>query len=172
MWGKGRCKRSCKSRILVCLKLLVRDSDDLLHPDYLTGERTVQRNSFHAVPGWKQSQVLCDVGRSLGSLSVDHFQDAVFLLAAVASPIGLDSSILLPQAPLWPYTSSFFPTSSSGFSPYEPLPTLSFLLSLADSKYNSCDIPEETWTGCESEVAYATYIPGSIIWAKQYGYPW
>ncbi|XP_062036861.1 zinc finger CW-type PWWP domain protein 1 isoform X5 [Lepus europaeus] len=41
-----------------------------------------------------------------------------------------------------------------------------------DSKYNSCDIPEETWTGCESEVAYATYIPGSIIWAKQYGYPW
>uniref|UniRef100_A0A5F9C237 Zinc finger CW-type and PWWP domain containing 1 n=1 Tax=Oryctolagus cuniculus TaxID=9986 RepID=A0A5F9C237_RABIT len=41
-----------------------------------------------------------------------------------------------------------------------------------DLKYNSCDIPEETWTGCESEVAYATYIPGSIIWAKQYGYPW
>ncbi|XP_062036860.1 zinc finger CW-type PWWP domain protein 1 isoform X4 [Lepus europaeus] len=37
-----------------------------------------------------------------------------------------------------------------------------------DSKYNSCDIPEETWTGCESEVAYATYIPGSIIWAKQW----
>ncbi|XP_058536694.1 zinc finger CW-type PWWP domain protein 1 isoform X2 [Ochotona princeps] len=41
-----------------------------------------------------------------------------------------------------------------------------------DLKYNSCDIPEESWTGRDSEVAYATYIPGSIIWAKQYGYPW
>ncbi|XP_054445282.1 zinc finger CW-type PWWP domain protein 1 [Pteronotus mesoamericanus] len=41
-----------------------------------------------------------------------------------------------------------------------------------DLEYNRCDIPEETWTGCESEVAYASYIPGSIIWAKQYGYPW
>ncbi|XP_059011508.1 zinc finger CW-type PWWP domain protein 1 [Mustela lutreola] len=41
-----------------------------------------------------------------------------------------------------------------------------------DSKYNRCDIPEESWTGRESDVAYASYIPGSIIWAKQYGYPW
>ncbi|XP_049761008.1 zinc finger CW-type PWWP domain protein 1 [Elephas maximus indicus] len=41
-----------------------------------------------------------------------------------------------------------------------------------DLEYNSCDIPEETWTGHESDVAYASYIPGSIIWAKQYGYPW
>ncbi|XP_077614756.1 zinc finger CW-type PWWP domain protein 1 isoform X1 [Crocuta crocuta] len=41
-----------------------------------------------------------------------------------------------------------------------------------DFKYNRCDIPEESWTGCESDVAYASYIPGSIIWAKQYGYPW
>ncbi|XP_061064211.1 zinc finger CW-type PWWP domain protein 1 isoform X2 [Eubalaena glacialis] len=41
-----------------------------------------------------------------------------------------------------------------------------------DLEYNHCDIPEETWTGHESEVAYASYIPGSIIWAKQYGYPW
>ncbi|XP_039077833.1 zinc finger CW-type PWWP domain protein 1 isoform X2 [Hyaena hyaena] len=41
-----------------------------------------------------------------------------------------------------------------------------------DLKYNRCDIPEESWTGCESDVAYASYIPGSIIWAKQYGYPW
>ncbi|XP_057604542.1 zinc finger CW-type PWWP domain protein 1 isoform X2 [Hippopotamus amphibius kiboko] len=41
-----------------------------------------------------------------------------------------------------------------------------------DLEYNRCDIPEETWTGHESEVAYASYIPGSIIWAKQYGYPW
>ncbi|XP_008963691.3 zinc finger CW-type PWWP domain protein 1 isoform X5 [Pan paniscus] len=42
----------------------------------------------------------------------------------------------------------------------------------ADVQYNRCDIPEETWTGLESDVAYASYIPGSIIWAKQYGYPW
>ncbi|XP_055249053.1 zinc finger CW-type PWWP domain protein 1 isoform X7 [Gorilla gorilla gorilla] len=41
-----------------------------------------------------------------------------------------------------------------------------------DVQYNRCDIPEETWTGLESDVAYASYIPGSIIWAKQYGYPW
>uniref|UniRef100_A0A8C8YK24 Zinc finger CW-type and PWWP domain containing 1 n=1 Tax=Prolemur simus TaxID=1328070 RepID=A0A8C8YK24_PROSS len=41
-----------------------------------------------------------------------------------------------------------------------------------DLQYNSCDIPEETWTGHESDIAYASYIPGSIIWAKQYGYPW
>uniref|UniRef100_A0A8D1B1T8 Zinc finger CW-type and PWWP domain containing 1 n=1 Tax=Sus scrofa TaxID=9823 RepID=A0A8D1B1T8_PIG len=41
-----------------------------------------------------------------------------------------------------------------------------------DAEYNRCDIPEETWTGHESDVAYASYIPGSIIWAKQYGYPW
>ncbi|XP_042123844.1 zinc finger CW-type PWWP domain protein 1 isoform X2 [Peromyscus maniculatus bairdii] len=41
-----------------------------------------------------------------------------------------------------------------------------------DLNYNRCDIPEETWTGCESDVAYASYVPGSIIWAKQYGYPW
>ncbi|EPY72389.1 hypothetical protein CB1_046108002 [Camelus ferus] len=41
-----------------------------------------------------------------------------------------------------------------------------------DLEYNRCDIPEETWIGRESDVAYASYIPGSIIWAKQYGYPW
>ncbi|EGW06306.1 Zinc finger CW-type PWWP domain protein 1-like [Cricetulus griseus] len=41
-----------------------------------------------------------------------------------------------------------------------------------DLNYNRCDIPEETWTGCESDVAYASYVPGSIVWAKQYGYPW
>ncbi|XP_042778920.1 zinc finger CW-type PWWP domain protein 1 isoform X3 [Panthera leo] len=41
-----------------------------------------------------------------------------------------------------------------------------------DLKYNRCDIPEESWIGHESDVAYASYIPGSIIWAKQYGYPW
>ncbi|XP_070268767.1 zinc finger CW-type PWWP domain protein 1 isoform X5 [Myotis yumanensis] len=41
-----------------------------------------------------------------------------------------------------------------------------------DLEYNHCDIPEETWIGHESDVAYASYIPGSIIWAKQYGYPW
>uniref|UniRef100_A0A8C6GP05 Zinc finger, CW type with PWWP domain 1 n=1 Tax=Mus spicilegus TaxID=10103 RepID=A0A8C6GP05_MUSSI len=41
-----------------------------------------------------------------------------------------------------------------------------------DQNYNRCDIPEESWAGCESDVAYASYVPGSIIWAKQYGYPW
>lgn len=43
---------------------------------------------------------------------------------------------------------------------------------LADLQYNCCDIPEEAWTEVDSEVVYASYIPGSIIWAKQYGYPW
>ncbi|XP_037362864.1 zinc finger CW-type PWWP domain protein 1 [Talpa occidentalis] len=41
-----------------------------------------------------------------------------------------------------------------------------------DLAHNRCDIPEEIWTGLESDVAYASYVPGSIIWAKQYGYPW
>ncbi|XP_074167711.1 zinc finger CW-type PWWP domain protein 1 isoform X3 [Sminthopsis crassicaudata] len=41
-----------------------------------------------------------------------------------------------------------------------------------DLQFNHCDIPEETWSGCETDVVYASYIPGSIIWAKQYGYPW
>ncbi|XP_048201394.1 zinc finger CW-type PWWP domain protein 1 [Perognathus longimembris pacificus] len=41
-----------------------------------------------------------------------------------------------------------------------------------DLAYNRCDIPEEAWTESESEVAYASYVPGSMIWAKQYGYPW
>lgn len=50
-------------------------------------------------------------------------------------------------------------------------PASVFLL-LSDLNYNRCDIPEESWTGCESDVAYASYVPGSIVWAKQYGYPW
>ncbi|XP_068919374.1 zinc finger CW-type PWWP domain protein 1 isoform X2 [Petaurus breviceps papuanus] len=41
-----------------------------------------------------------------------------------------------------------------------------------DLQFNHCDIPEETWSGGESDMVYASYIPGSIIWAKQYGYPW
>ncbi|XP_048689582.1 zinc finger CW-type PWWP domain protein 1 isoform X2 [Caretta caretta] len=41
-----------------------------------------------------------------------------------------------------------------------------------DLEYNSCDVPEETWSGSENEVVYASYVPGSIIWAKQFGYPW
>ncbi|XP_062994746.1 zinc finger CW-type PWWP domain protein 1 [Elgaria multicarinata webbii] len=41
-----------------------------------------------------------------------------------------------------------------------------------DLQYNSCNISEETWLGSENEVVYAVYIPGSIVWAKQYGYPW
>ncbi|XP_053122379.1 zinc finger CW-type PWWP domain protein 1 isoform X4 [Hemicordylus capensis] len=41
-----------------------------------------------------------------------------------------------------------------------------------DHQYNSCSVPEETWSGSENEVVYAVYIPGSIVWAKQYGYPW
>ncbi|XP_033026203.1 zinc finger CW-type PWWP domain protein 1 isoform X1 [Lacerta agilis] len=41
-----------------------------------------------------------------------------------------------------------------------------------DLEHNSCSIPEETWSGSENEVVYAVYIPGSIVWAKQYGYPW
>ncbi|XP_043855864.1 zinc finger CW-type PWWP domain protein 1 isoform X2 [Dromiciops gliroides] len=41
-----------------------------------------------------------------------------------------------------------------------------------DLQFNHCDIPEETWSGSESDVVYTSYMPGSIIWAKQYGYPW
>ncbi|XP_039355821.1 zinc finger CW-type PWWP domain protein 1 isoform X2 [Mauremys reevesii] len=41
-----------------------------------------------------------------------------------------------------------------------------------DPQYKSCVVPEETWSGSENEVVYATYVPGSIIWAKQFGYPW
>ncbi|XP_075440212.1 zinc finger CW-type PWWP domain protein 1-like [Ascaphus truei] len=41
-----------------------------------------------------------------------------------------------------------------------------------DTRYNSCDIPEETWSGCENDIIYAAFIPGSLVWAKQYGYPW
>ncbi|XP_025030175.1 zinc finger CW-type PWWP domain protein 1 [Python bivittatus] len=41
-----------------------------------------------------------------------------------------------------------------------------------DLRYNSCSVPEETWSGSENEVVYAIYFPGSIVWAKQYGYPW
>ncbi|XP_058037942.1 zinc finger CW-type PWWP domain protein 1 isoform X4 [Ahaetulla prasina] len=41
-----------------------------------------------------------------------------------------------------------------------------------DLQYNSCSVPEETWSGSEDEVVYAIYFPGSIVWAKQYGYPW
>ncbi|XP_013929882.1 PREDICTED: zinc finger CW-type PWWP domain protein 1 [Thamnophis sirtalis] len=41
-----------------------------------------------------------------------------------------------------------------------------------DLQYNSCSVPEETWSGAEDEVVYAVYFPGTIVWAKQYGYPW
>ncbi|KAH0626062.1 hypothetical protein JD844_000776 [Phrynosoma platyrhinos] len=41
-----------------------------------------------------------------------------------------------------------------------------------DRQYNSCSIPEETCSGSEDEVVYALYFPGSLVWAKQYGYPW
>ncbi|XP_072833350.2 zinc finger CW-type PWWP domain protein 1 isoform X1 [Pogona vitticeps] len=41
-----------------------------------------------------------------------------------------------------------------------------------DLQCSSCSVPEETWSGSENEVVYAGYIPGSIVWAKQYGYPW
>ncbi|XP_075763415.1 zinc finger CW-type PWWP domain protein 1 isoform X8 [Pelodiscus sinensis] len=41
-----------------------------------------------------------------------------------------------------------------------------------DLQYKSCDAPEEMWSGSENDVVYATYVPGSIIWAKQFGYPW
>ncbi|KAM4675914.1 zinc finger CW-type PWWP domain protein 1 [Discoglossus pictus] len=41
-----------------------------------------------------------------------------------------------------------------------------------DAAYNSCVIPEDTWSGCENEIIYAAFIPGSIVWAKQFGHPW
>ncbi|XP_063158995.1 zinc finger CW-type PWWP domain protein 1 [Candoia aspera] len=41
-----------------------------------------------------------------------------------------------------------------------------------DLQYSSCSVPEETWSGSENEVVYAIYFPGSIVWAKQYGYAW
>ncbi|XP_078524696.1 zinc finger CW-type PWWP domain protein 1 isoform X8 [Lissotriton helveticus] len=41
-----------------------------------------------------------------------------------------------------------------------------------DSKFNNCDIPEEGWSESDDEVIYATFVPGSIVWAKQRGYSW
>ncbi|XP_069775914.1 zinc finger CW-type PWWP domain protein 1-like isoform X2 [Narcine bancroftii] len=41
-----------------------------------------------------------------------------------------------------------------------------------DPLYNMCDIPEELWDGRENDVIYAELVPGSIVWAKQIGYPW
>ncbi|KAJ1080045.1 hypothetical protein NDU88_000267 [Pleurodeles waltl] len=41
-----------------------------------------------------------------------------------------------------------------------------------DFNFNNCDIPEECWSGSDDEVIYATFVPGSIVWAKQRGYSW
>ncbi|XP_043539527.1 zinc finger CW-type PWWP domain protein 1-like [Chiloscyllium plagiosum] len=41
-----------------------------------------------------------------------------------------------------------------------------------DPLYNMCDLPEEVWDGRENDVIYAELVPGSIVWAKQFGYPW
>nr|XP_008121622.1 PREDICTED: zinc finger CW-type PWWP domain protein 1 isoform X1 [Anolis carolinensis] len=41
-----------------------------------------------------------------------------------------------------------------------------------DLQYNSCSISEESWSGTEGEIVYAAYVPGSLVWAKQYGYAW
>ncbi|XP_063305872.1 zinc finger CW-type PWWP domain protein 1 [Pelobates fuscus] len=41
-----------------------------------------------------------------------------------------------------------------------------------DPLYNSCAISEETWLDCDHDTVYALFIPGSIVWAKQHGYPW
>lgn len=107
----------------------------------------------------------CNVHRgSTLILAVAAFPPWVFVLCPYLSP----SALLVPpgaySCPLsCPcldfYLMRFFPS----------LHSFSFL---ADLKYNRCDIPEESWIGHESDVAYASYIPGSIIWAKQYGYPW
>ncbi|XP_059498661.1 zinc finger CW-type PWWP domain protein 1-like [Stegostoma tigrinum] len=35
-----------------------------------------------------------------------------------------------------------------------------------------CDLPEEVWDGREIDIIYAELVPGSIVWAKQLGYPW
>ncbi|XP_053574353.1 zinc finger CW-type PWWP domain protein 1 [Bombina bombina] len=42
----------------------------------------------------------------------------------------------------------------------------------SDPLYNNCAFPEETWPGCESEIIYALFIPGSLVWVKQWGHPW
>ncbi|XP_055521219.1 zinc finger CW-type PWWP domain protein 1-like isoform X3 [Leucoraja erinacea] len=41
-----------------------------------------------------------------------------------------------------------------------------------DPLYNSCDLPEEAWDGKDNDIIYAELVPGSIVWAKQSGYPW
>uniref|UniRef100_UPI00398EA47B zinc finger CW-type PWWP domain protein 1-like n=1 Tax=Pristiophorus japonicus TaxID=55135 RepID=UPI00398EA47B len=41
-----------------------------------------------------------------------------------------------------------------------------------DLLYNMCDLPEEIWVGRENDIIYAELVPGSIVWAKQLGYPW
>ncbi|XP_053320893.1 zinc finger CW-type PWWP domain protein 1 [Spea bombifrons] len=41
-----------------------------------------------------------------------------------------------------------------------------------DVSYNRCQTPEETCADSDDEIVYTTFVPGSIVWAKQHGYPW
>lgn len=103
------------------------------------------------------------MSKSLESLFLEA---ALLLLALAAFPVWVSVLPYLQPAhiPL--------PSPLGGLHASLPIesPVSAFLL--ADPNYNRCDIPEESWAGCESDVAYASYVPGSIIWAKQYGYPW
>ncbi|XP_014346152.1 zinc finger CW-type PWWP domain protein 1 isoform X2 [Latimeria chalumnae] len=42
----------------------------------------------------------------------------------------------------------------------------------ADAEFRSCGAPEEAFSGSEDGIIYTELIPGSLVWARQYGYPW
>ena len=117
--------------------------------------------------------------RSLESLSLEYKEAVLLLLACPPWVFIFLSPCLSPRCPfdptccLYQFILVLPPAIIQAVSFPSLLLSLSlFFFFLADLEHNRCDIPEESWVGRESEVAYASYIPGSIIWAKQYGYPW
>lgn len=104
-----------------------------------------------------------DVGRSLESLSTEHNEATLLLLQALAA-----FPSWVSQVSFWSYLLHIPISSCPLLCPHPDFhlmrlfPSLHSSSLLADLEYNHCDIPEETWTGQENEVAYASYIPGSI----------
>lgn len=181
IYGEKQVREIQWLKILKCLKLLWRDYDNLDQPNYFTDEKIVSEKllSWCYIDGSKVRQ--WDIGRSLESLSIKCEEAALLLFLALGWISSLDlcsfSSIPVSQVSFWAHL-LHIPVSWSilchhlDFHLIRLFPSLHSFSLLADLEYNCCDIPEETWTGRESDVAYASYIPGSIIWAKQYGYPW
>ncbi|KAK1153315.1 hypothetical protein AOXY_G30232 [Acipenser oxyrinchus oxyrinchus] len=41
-----------------------------------------------------------------------------------------------------------------------------------DAMHSRCEAPEESWSGGEDSAVYSDLVPGSIVWARQCGFPW